>query len=560
MESFKTGLESIRSRIGEVSPVVRLLLGSFCVIALMTLFLVGQYAGKSDMVRLPVASASLPAIQTYLEDNGISHDSTTRPGSILVPVEQRQPILLAVTEQGLIETNSIDFVSLVQQDTPFQSHQQTKMRRLAATMSVLESMISQMSGVQRARVIIADPQRPAGIGSSFTPPTAAVTVAMQTGSMGQDLVDSVAGLVAGSVPGLKIDDVIVTDARTNKRRRARSGDDMVSSTNLEQQTRTEDVIRRRIEEHLSYIPGVMVAVHAQVVTKDVSKRSQSYSEPVIAPVSERSSAAERVDQMPGGEPGVRGNLQANAPLSLRMAGVNGTSTVTEQNEARLDSQFPSETSLVHDPTGYATKINASINVPRSYLVMLYRQSISDSSAQPTDEQLSPLVEQSLGQIKSSVTPLIDTDTVDDARPGVVSVMMIHDLASLADTLTMPELVPSGGTMVADQSPLGGGTVKYVGLGTLAAVSLFTMLFMVRRAFGGSPAPPSDEAAVGMHMYAGMDTPLVGEADEAPPVLSGMELASEDVRHREIIGQINQMARNRPEQASVLLGKWIRNAG
>jgi len=559
VERIRELYDSIATRLAQTSPTGRLLVGSTAIILAMALFLVAQYAGVAPAkVPLAISADSVIPARAWLETNSVDHEE--RDGRLFVPADRRTAVLASLSESGVGGAKLIDFNTLIEQESPFHSQEQSRFLRLAATMGVLERMISQYKGVRSASVVIADPQRTTGLGVQHTPATASVTVVTQRDEMSQDLVDAVAGLVAGAHPGLKVENVTVTDALAGKRRHARRSEDLALGSNLEQQTRLESVVLRRIEQHLAFIPGVMVAVHAQMVTKDISRREQSYREPVIGPVSERSSATNSSGPAPSGDVGLRPNVGVSVIQSNR-----GQSSTMETSEQRLDPRFPNETALIRDPTGYAAKINASINVPRSYIIELWR--LRNSGAGDPDETALEVIRvDEVDRIRRSVEPLIDTDTFDGARHGTVTVSVYADARP-----EPPPPPPQAASFVGLFGPMASGSSigSMIGLLALGAIAVGFMIFIAFKALPRPTVRDSDVAATSAPSSAtmpsgpvalGVGAEVVGEADTETPPLEGREVDDESLRRRQMLRQINEMVDRTPSDAASLLRRWMRAAG
>jgi len=569
VERIRQAYEAMTRRLAQVSPTGRLLLGSVAIILAMALFLVAQYAGRApEKVPLAISADAFEPARLWLASNGVEHEE--REGRLYVPPERRTAVLAQLSESGVGGDKLIDFNTLIEQESPFHSQEQSRFLRLTATMGVLERMLSQYKGVRSAKVVIADPQRTTGLGAQHTPPTASVTVVMERDEMSQDLVDAVAGLVAGAHPGLKVENVTVTDALAAKRRTARRSEDLAVGTNLEQQQRLEGVVQRRLEQHLAFIPGVMVAVHAQMVTKDISRREQSYHDPVVGPLSERASTTNTQGPAPSGDVGLRPNVGMTIVQANR-----GQSSSSEQSEQRLDPRFPNETSLIRDPTGYAAKINASINVPRSYIVELWRlrQSSGAGAAgggartgDPTEAELDPLRLEEIDRIRRSVEPLIDTDTFEGARSGVVTVSVYADARpEPVPEEEAPQTASFAGIFTAPISASNSSLWSMVGLISLAVIAVGFMLFVAIRALprpAPKPAPVVDAAAAASTgpVAPRLSSEVIGEAEPEAPPLEGREVDDESLRRRQMLKQINDMVQRNPADAASLLRRWMRAAG
>jgi flagellar M-ring protein FliF len=550
VQMLRQTIEQISQRLRDLPSASKLLIGSLMVILVMGLFLVGQYAGSSARVELSIDPEAQAEAMTYMRSVGIEFEPVN--GKLMVPKEQQITILAQLTEREITGGDTINFESLLKQDSPFLSRDQSQKHWLTAKMNVLSRMITQMSGVKSATVVIDEPSKPSGLGMSYTAPSASVNVVMKSGEMSQELVDAVARLVAGAHAGLKPEHVAVSDAMANKVRKTRGSDDFAAGTNLEHKIKTEHAVQTKIEEYLSYIPGVKVAVNAMVDTRDMTVRSDSYKEAVVGPLAERSSTSTSSSTTGGAEPGVR----TNTGVSLSTGGKSGTTSSQEQNEAKMDPRFPAEHSLIRDAKGFALKVNATIGIPRSFLVRVFREQKKDEKAEPDDAAITAIEQQHRPQIEKGVQALIDTQGIEGATKGDVVVSVIPDFAILG----------AGGSMQAELAPMswavsGGpmdGVIKMAGLGALAVVSLLMMFLMIRKA-NVQEALPSAQDLAGIPPPIQLDeSDMVGEADESAPALEGMELDDDALRRQQMLGQINDMVNKNPDEAAALVRRWMKS--
>ena len=485
----------------------------------------------------------------WLEERGITHED--RGTSVLVPTDQRHAILAQLTESNVVNAQSIDFATLVEQESPFRSQDQSYKLWLTAKMNELSKIISKFSGVKRASVVISDEQRRGiGIGASHRPPSATVTVEMVSGEMPQSLVDAVAATVVGGHAGLKLQNVTITDANGGRRRQPKTDEDLAASTYLDHKMRTDQAIRGLIESTLSFIPGVVVSVNAQVVVYEEERHAESFTDPVIGPRAERNSTVASTTAAPGGEPGIR----TNTGVSVATGGSRGSTYSSEQSESKLDPRFPSRQSIVRDPKGFATKINATIGIPRQYVSFLIQK--ETGSTTPPDASAIAARERTLvEQVKGIVEPLIDTDAAENGQKGTVVVSVITPAFGQLDEAGMPSLPAATGGWVA--GGVSYSLVRTVGLGTLGLISLAMMLLMVRKAQGGMALPSATELAGVPPALRSDDSDLVGEADEATPALEGMELDDEALRRQQMLRQINEMVGRAPDEAAAVLRRWMK---
>lgn len=552
MQALQNTLKTIAEHLGRLTPMAKLLIGSLMVILMMSLFLVALYAGRTSMAPLGLSAslsteARAQAID-YLRVQNIPYEEEA--GDLLVPTDRRTLVLATLTRNNIIRSDQINFDKIIQDDSPFRSRQENDRRYLMAKMNEVAAMISQWQGVDSARVMI-DPAAGRGFGRTHVPDTASVNVMTATGELTQAQADAMANLVAGAHAGLKVENVKVIDARTGRYLRARGEDQLSPLRNLEANLAAERRVRDKLEGALGDIPGVRVSVNVQVDTRETITTQESFDEPKSAVRAESKHDYESTLPGPSGQPGV----QPNTGIALANSGSGGSVTDSRQN-TELVPAFPRTNSQIVDPGGQTLLINASIGVPRSYFISLYRAEQGDDQAEPDAAALDGVYQRESDRIKAYLEPLIDTRAVEGAVAGTVMVSMVHDLPIFSNVMN------GGGTEAGDvgwgSSLAGNRLVHYVGLGGLAAISLVMMLLMVRRATVREELPTAQELVGIPPALAGADSDLVGEASEAEPALEGREVDDSTLRRQQMLGQINEMVQQAPADAAGLIRKWIRD--
>jgi flagellar biosynthesis/type III secretory pathway M-ring protein FliF/YscJ len=353
--------------------------------------------------------------------------------------------------------------------------------------------------------------------------------------------------------------VAIIDSRTGRSLAVRTPDALTASRYLEVKQAAEMHVKDALAAALNYIPGVLIAVNAQVDTTEVIERSSSYDEPKIGVTSESNRTLSSTSGSPAAEASVRPNT------GLNIAAVRGGSqTSDERSDTASVPAFGKRDSQVRDPRGYPLKINATVGVPRSYfnrLAQLAAPAASDAAPDQSraDAAVDPaafeaLVQAETEKIREYLAPLIDTQAIQGAVAGTVTVNMIPDFAGpVGESAEITAASNSGMAGIAN-----GDLVKTVSLGGLAAVSLAMMFMMVRRA-SSKPQLPSAAELVGVPpALAAADSDLVGEADESAPALEGVELTDDAMRRQQMLEQITSMIHGTPEEAAGLLRKWIKS--
>ena len=553
MRALQRIVDNIVAQMKGLPPTARLLIGSLMVGVVLSLFLVAQLTGQPSMLPLPVTLADEGARAraiAYLDSAAIPHEQ--RGSELLVPSEQRFAIVAKLLDAEVMSPDQINFDKLIEQDSPFLTRQQHDRRWLIAKMNVLGKMISRMRGIQQATVVI-DPSSRGGLGRTAVPPTASVIVFTRGGPLSQAQVEAIAQFVAGSEAALNVSNVAIIDGTTGRSHKARDEADVTTGIYLERKLALEKEVKSTLLTALEYIPGVRVAVNVMVNATSQSTRIDKYQEPVSAPTSESIESESETNQRQAGEPGVRSNIG----VEIASSGPIGSDRTLDRSTSELETRFPIQSTSEQDPKGYALKINSTVLIPRSYFIGMYQQDQNDPTAVPDAAALQALEDTEIARIKSDIEPLIDTGPFDDAVPGVVVV------SSYPDFGMPPPLVPRGVEVVPESwtgTMVGGPMVRYVGLGSLAFISLAMMFLMVRKASVREELPSPAEIVGLPPALEGDDLDLVGEAEESALALEGVELDDTELRRGQVLEQINETIKTSPEEAASLVRRWAKAEG
>ena len=551
MEIVQRTWQQIRERLGSLPANTQLLIGSFMVILVMTLVLVSQYAGRSSMAPLPIPMDREVTVATmnFLQMRNIP--AQERNGRIYVAADQQYTVLAQLNEQDIVAGDQIDFNALIElQSNPFVGQQQQKMMLLVAKQNVLGRMISSRNDVAQAVVIIDEPPGIPGLGRANVAPTAAVNVRMRSGQMTQEVADAIGRLVAGAQAGLKLENVTVNDSGSSLSFRPRGPESLAGGAYLEHKQKMEQHFRTTIEDALRYVPGAIVTVNAIVDHRRAQTQRERVDDPKSATLEERN----RTMQSTGAASSMESAVRTNVGVTLPAAG-RGSQTSESMTEERLAAFVGGSRSVQDDPGGYPLQINASIGIPRSFFVRLYRAEVDDAEAVPDAETLDALVRTYTGEIEQALLPLIRTEGFEGATPGTVFVRMVHDFDGLVQTAALGgTLVGSGGVgeMIANNT----GLVRNLLLGALAVFSFVMMFLMVRRATAREPLPTAEELVGLPPALDPGDDDLIGEVDQAEVALEGVELDGSTYRTQQLLNQINDMIKNGPEEASSLMQRWL----
>ncbi len=556
MEKLRIALAQIQAQLKNLSASQKLLITSLSVIVLMAMFLVVQYTSQPGMVELMTDD---PQQDIYAQLHAAGFDVQSKGGKVLIPPSERTAALATLGQNGALPSDStLLFNNLIGVQDWRNSAAKDRQQYMFALQNELGQVISQFKDIDKAKVIIHAPESP-GLGRASRAPTASISIATQSGTpLSQATVDAAARLVAGARAGLEVKNVSVVDATTGRPRKPTDEGDLASSSYLEHQSLVERETREKLESLLSYIPGVMVAVTAQVditkVNSQIQKHLPKNEGTLSMPKRSETSSSTQSDASRGAEPGVR----SNATLDINQ-GAGGTGSKFEQEETteEFENAVGTEVTQRVDPRGMPTSLVASVNVPEGYVEQLIRREKGeDESAEPTPipyDELTTRFAEIEKQISDTVSPHLRTNLTDGtAVQGDVKIAMVPiefgPVAGFSEAGLFGSL--GGGGLAA-----GGGLIDKVVLGALAMVAVGMMLMMVKRS-GKKIDLPTPAELVGVPPALAMDADIIGEAGSGESPLAGIEIEDDEVRVQNMLDQVAELVGQNPDGAASLLKRWI----
>jgi flagellar biosynthesis/type III secretory pathway M-ring protein FliF/YscJ len=559
LPAIKQQLDQLAERISSLSVSSRLLVGSGMVILIMGLFLVAQYAGESEKAPLRVRPAALDATKSWLDTQGIDY-STDDAGRVMVAHADRQVIQVRLATESSVPPSELDWDAMLQDETAssiWDSPEVQRQRERRFTMSMLKVMVSNLQFVRDAQIAIDEPDQLRGPGRQFFPATASVTIATNDGPLTAGQARAIRSLVASGVSGMSVENVVVIDQVGN----LFAGDDRGASAASQL-----DGISRGVESHYEQqirevlgVEGLRVAVSALAEPRSAYETGREHGEPVTASKSMASETAKERAGGGGGRPGYASNVgpRVNAPM-----GVGSAQQLAEfEAESTNNDVIVDATDIaIENPGGYVYKLSAVLNIPRAYLVG--RFSAEYDVLEPTITQLNDfklLVRQELvGAISMMLqTPPPASNLKGDVVAGDVTVLFALG-AAVAQVST-----PGPGGMMADSVLANGASSPQIRawiLGGLAVLGIGAMFMIARRATRREDLPTSDELS-GQPPSLNDDMQLVmGEVSEAEMLLDAREVDEDEIRRKQMLGQLNELVTREPSEAAVLVKQWIRQAG
>ncbi|HEY1921985.1 MAG TPA: flagellar M-ring protein FliF C-terminal domain-containing protein, partial [Tepidisphaeraceae bacterium] len=410
---------------------------------------------------------------------------------------------------------------------------------------LLVEILRQYPGVQNAAVVI-DPTSERRLDGNDIQPVATVmiTTSRNSSTANRQLADAVAGAVSGAQAGLARKNVNVTIDGVPYAIKDKSDDDVSSGDDeVALQKQWEDLYREKIlQGALSDIRGAIVGVTVKVNTSQTVTTTHMVDPKQV--VSLPTHTQETTDDQTA-EPASSQEVGAvpNTALSLPGSGGGGGGSNSTSDQSEFENDHFKKDQVVKQGAGDATLLGASVRIPRTYFINAYK---NENDGKGTDDPavLTNYMNAQLLQIRSAIKACAPVDD-----------------AALAVSTYSDEMPPEVSTdlQASATSPITGVVGRHgkeIGVGILAALSLFMVSMMVRK---GVPAPtvgtvsPIDE---GDEATLTGNESIVGQATENANSLDGMELDPETVKAQQMLEQVQQMVTANPDGAANLVKRWL----
>lgn len=572
MDALRRVIANIQTYLGQLPASGKLIIGLVVVIAALVLFVVSQVASKPTWVELlpgaPVTEQQ-QAIAT-LKTQGIGYQ--TEGNKLMVAPGDEWAARAALSEAGKMPSDvSQLFKNILEKQTWHTSRYQSEQLYNLDLQSALGKMISGFTGVKGATVVVSAPE-PNGLGAAVRKPSATASVTTGTGRpLTQQQVDAIANLVAGAKAGLDVLQVKVIDTVAGRERRATSPDQAATSTYMEHASAVERQMVEKLGDLLAGIPGVRIAVTAQVDVTSVNARVRKNLPTGEGTVSllKKSDDQKTVQSEPsrGAEPGPRSNQTADIN---RGSGKQGAKSEMEMGVAEMENHVGTRDEQIVDPRGMPTALAASINVPRGYIVKLLTPKADPAkadaktdakAAEPSDKDIDDRFKLEQARIESLVKPhlrsrgsdgkAVDGEVVVSLVPGEFASESSGVAASSGMLSSLGLVTPAGG---GSGFSLGGLLDKAL-ISLLAVVALGMMVMMVKKQ-GKKVELPSAEELVGIPPQLEIKNDLVGEADEGETVMTGIEIDEGAIQQQKMLESVGEFVKTQPDGAARLVKRWL----
>jgi flagellar M-ring protein FliF len=558
MEFLRKYLNTIRAQLAGLSVSQKLTIALLVVIMIGVIFFTVTFSAKPEMVTLIPQSMSAEEINRAEMSLKGKYEYQVQGDKILVPADKAYQIRGELfAEQALPKDTTTAFAALVRDSNLLETDGMSARKWNVALGTTLASTLESFPYIQQATVIIGMGERPT-LGRDQIPTSATVTVKTRGGEeLSAQKVMAIISTVRGAVPGIKPENIQLTDGMRSYR--APSDDAPMPSDLLAFKKSIEDSLAAKLYTMFGDIPDVKIAVNAVPDLSVHKTQSDTYlpSGKVSAATEDTKTDTSSSEGSGAGEPGVKPNVSAVADGGSGRKVSSTSSSETTKNEVHFshtldDAILPAGTNL--------KDLTASISIPRSYFVSIYRRISHSKDADPDDDKLRSTIDEQIKLAKTRAKNTIGAKSDDQ-----INVDWFDDTIALHQVDVAQAGMVSGSVLP---------TMKQYGkpliLFAFATFFLGSMLMMIRKAapsagggevdpsifFGGGSGGSKPKRKPGDPDQLDTGDDVFGEANEGEAVLTGIELDDETVQSRKMVDEVSTMIKENPENAASLIKRWM----
>jgi flagellar M-ring protein FliF len=330
---------------------------------------VSNWATQPDYAVLfsDLEAADASAVMEKLKSQKIKYELRGDGGTIAIsPPEMVHELRMSLAGEGLPKGGKVGF-ELFDSSALGTTSFVERLKFIRATQGELERTISSLDNVASARVHITQPEKTV-FAKRSSEATASVMLKLRNGELDAKQIKGIAHLVAGSVEGLKLENVSIVDIYGNllsEKLQNKDAGIMIDSDRMQYQNQVEQSYAQRIEQMLTKVvgPGKVIARVTADLDFSISEREEESFDPggQVARsekiIEEGSGSSAR-----GGIPGVVSNL-TDAQNLPNVEGENSNSRRRESVKNFEVSRAVSKTTL---PRGKLTKLSVAVLVDGMY--------------------------------------------------------------------------------------------------------------------------------------------------------------------------------------------------
>ncbi|MEM6797943.1 MAG: hypothetical protein AAF589_00380 [Planctomycetota bacterium] len=559
MDSLNNLIRQVRELFESMTPGARLTAGLLMAVVLVSVGLLFQQstAGPDEYLfgAEPLSGRQVNAITAAMAKAGLN-GFEVEGSRVRVPRGERHAYIAAVADAGALPLGAKDFMAkALSEASPWGSESEKKQRVKLALEEELSHVIGWFPWVQQASVIydiksVRGP-RPKEVGS------ATVSVMPMLGeTIDGRRVRNIQKLVAGGFTSMSPEDVQVNNLG-GEDASGSMGDDidaaMYETPYHRERARVVNETRRNILQQLNYIPGVRVQVSA-VLDPTVTTRVTG-SKPDQQAVAQMEETTREETTESTEDNAARPGLTVQGPRGVGNDDTpqrkNSRSTVVETG---VTNSVVGEEKKEEVRIGMAAKeIQASVEVPRDYVINVWRQEqVLLTGEAPTEIEATGLKsteDEIVRRVQRAVKPLLPQQFAEDDYERV-SVVVIDTITSEP----LPEISLASNAL--EWTSRNGRTLAMLG------VAVFSMLMLRSFVRGGAEGDPDAAATPVLQLGPGGEVAVAPATGGANAEDDDEEEVGPRLKFRKADSLTNDLAeivRGDPDAAAAILRSWIGKA-
>lgn len=287
--------------------------------------------------------AEAAEVTTRLASLGIQHRLTEDATTIVVPDNEVRNLRLTLAAEGFPRTGHIGYEIFDDNQLAMTEFLQTVSLR-RALQGELEKTLNTISGVRNSRVHLVIPE-PSLFTEEQHPVTASVTLSLGSGAKLRDRqIEAMVNLISASVEGLDLANVVIVDSEGNMLSEERNPLAKAASRQFEQQQRVERALEEKVQGLLDGIIGKKRSKVRINVVLDFSQRVTR--ENVIDPGGSQVVLSEETNEKDSAEQGKEENAVRNFEVNRTVRDIVGSVGVVSKMTMALTVDA---TKVVFDP-------------------------------------------------------------------------------------------------------------------------------------------------------------------------------------------------------------------
>lgn len=393
----KSLLDTAKENFQRLTSVQRMGLLSLLALAIAAIPVLMLMGREPDMTVLfsNLEDGDVQAIAGRLEAQQVPFTMVGNGNTIMVPSEKVHELRIQMAGEGLPEASGVGFEIFDRTNLGVGEYAQ-KINFRRALQGELARTISQMPGVQRARVHLVIPERRLFSNDREPSRAAVVVTSKRGGTLNENQIQGVVHLVASSVEGLDPAQVTVVDSRGQVLSRPeQEGQVELSGTQLEMQRSMETDFERRVQTMLDQVLGPdksVVRVSAALDFRQVETTEEQF-DPDTQVVRSEQRSQEKVSGNDGssGVPGTRSNV----PNEEEADGNSGNKEAKRKSET-VNYEMNRKVSKVIEASGNIERLSVAVLVDGSY------KEVVDTESGETTSEYVPRAEAEMSKLVESI--------------------------------------------------------------------------------------------------------------------------------------------------------------